>query len=73
MTLKQLAKKHRNALAVFNAAYVRHRRAIVRAQRAHMRIRRRSSSPKASAAAAAASARYHAWLLKPLIRKNQKI
>ena len=75
MTLKQLAKKHRDALAVFNAAYARHRRAIVRAQAAHMRARRRSSNPNnpRTKAAYRASVRYHAWLLKPLVRKNQKI
>ena len=75
MTLKQLAKKHSDALATFDRAYRARRRAIVAAQRHHIHVRRQSHDPEnpRTHVSKRASENYHKLLLAPLIKKNQKI
>ena len=75
MTLKQLAKKHRDALAAFDRAYRARRRAIVAAQRHHLQVRRQSHDPEnpRSHASKRASESHYKLLFAPLIKKNQKI
>jgi hypothetical protein len=75
MTLKQLAKKHKDALAAFDRAYRARRRAIVAAQRHHLQVRSQSHDPEnpRSRASKKASESHYKLLFSPLIKKNQKI
>jgi len=75
MTLKQLSKKHRDALAAFDRAYRARRRAIVAAQRHHILVRRRSRDPEnpRSRPSQKASEKHYKLLFSPLIKNSKSL
>jgi hypothetical protein len=75
MTLRQLQKRQRDALRLYNIGYAKHRKMLVAAMARHFKARKHQKNPDnwKTPRSKKLSKRYHQILYIPLIGKKQRI